>query len=294
MTGLSLRMTIQEAERDLLKILIPIYGQREAAAISDRVMEHLLNWKKIDRIIKKNFRLSQDQQSGLQKCKIELSESKPLQYVIGEAWFMGMKLYVDENVLIPRPETEELVEWILEDLKEQKYDGIWILDIGAGSGCVSIALKKRIQGVNVVSCDISSGALSVAMRNAEAQQVSINIVELDFLDRQTWYKLPTVDIIVSNPPYITLSEFDSLDKNVSQFEPHQALFVPDKDALIFYEAIAQFANEKLKKGGKIYVEINEKKASDVKELLSRFDFPDAEIRKDLQGSDRLIKATSLL
>jgi release factor glutamine methyltransferase len=286
-------MTIQEGERDLLQMLIPLYGEREAAAIGDRVMEHLLNWKKIDRIIHKNILLSQDQQSNLQKFKIELSEFKPLQYVIGEAWFMGMKFYVDENVLIPRPETEELVEWILQDLQSQKNE-IWILDIGTGSGCVSIALKKRLERVNVISCDISSGALGVAIRNAEAHEVHINFVELDFLDRQTWHKLPTVDVIVSNPPYITLSEFDSLDKNVSHFEPHHALFVPDQDALIFYKGIAQFAKEKLREGGKIYVEINEKKASDVKELLSQFGFPDVENRKDLQGSDRLIKATLLL
>jgi release factor glutamine methyltransferase len=287
-------MTIQEGEKDLLQILIPIYGEREAAAIGDRLMEHLLNWKKIDRIINKNTLLSPDQQSSLQKCKIELSKLKPLQYVIGEAWFMGMKFYVDENVLIPRPETEELVEWLLQDLKDQKYDGISVLDVGTGSGCISIALKKRLERVNIISCDISSGAIAVAMRNADAQQVSINFVEMDFLDRQSWYKLPAIDIIISNPPYITVSEFDSLDKNVSQFEPHQALFVPDRNPLIFYAAIAQFANEKLNKGGKIYVEINEKKASDVKELLSRSGFPNAENRKDLQGNDRLIKATSLL
>ena len=292
--GLSLRMTIFDAEKELTQALLTIYDEREAAAISDSVMEHLLQWKKVDRILNKTLQLNQEQLVTLKKFREELSANKPLQYMIHEAWFMGMKLYVDENVLIPRPETEELVEWVLEDLNADRKKGVKILDIGSGSGCIALALKKKFPEAKLISCDVSSGALGVARANADAQQVTIDFIELDFLNNQTWNKLPAVDVIVSNPPYITLSEFDSLEKNVSQYEPHLALFVPDQTSLIFYEAIAQFAKSRLTTGGKIFAEINEKKASDVKKLLSRFGFSVPEIRKDLQGSDRLIKATRLL
>jgi release factor glutamine methyltransferase len=287
-------MTIFDAERDLIRLLLPMYGEREAAAISDRVMEYLLQWKKIDRIIHKTIHLTQLQENELEKFRIELKENKPLQYVINEAWFMGMKFYVDESVLIPRPETEELVEWVLQDLTVQSKKAIRILDIGSGSGCIAIALKMKLPQANIISCEISQGALSVAKRNAQDKQVLVDFVALDFLNEQTRNKLPAVDIIVSNPPYISMSEYDSLDKHVSHFEPHQALFVPDENALVFYEAIAEFAQKNLRPGGKIFAELNEKKASDVKELLSHFGFANIEIRKDIQGTDRLIKATSLL
>jgi release factor glutamine methyltransferase len=283
-------MTIQEGEKDLVQRLLPIYGEREAAAISDRIMEYLLQRKKIDRILNKSILLTRDQSSRLEQFKKELSAHKPLQYVIHEAWFMGMKLYVDENVLIPRPETEELVGWVSEDLNTSKSKRIRILDIGSGSGCIAIALKKKFPQVNVISCDISSAALGVARRNADAQQAPIDFIELDFLDQGDRDRLPIVDIIVSNPPYIRLSEYDSLEKNVAQFEPHQALFVPDDHPLIFYEAIAQFAKNKLEAGGEIFAEINETKAGELKELFYRFGFVNVEIRKDLQGTDRLIKA----
>ena len=287
-----MRMTILEGEKELIQKLLPLYGEREAAAISDRIMEHLLQLQKIDRILNKSIQLSRDQLARFEKLRKELSAHKPLQYVIHEAWFLGMKLYVDENVLIPRPETEELVEWVLEE-PGIRMPNIRILDIGSGSGCISIALKKFLPETHLISCDISPGALIVAKRNAQMQQVSIEFTELDFLDQKAWDKLPLVDIIVSNPPYISLSEFDKLDKNVSRYEPHQALFVPDKDPLIFYEAIAQFAKSNLDISGKIFAEINQTRSSELQELFRRFGFANVEIRKDLHGNERFIRATRL-
>jgi release factor glutamine methyltransferase len=302
-------MTIHEAQQQLLFQLYHIYNNRETAAIADLVMGNITDWKKIDRIINKQVPLSLPQQELLKSYTEELLMHKPVQYVLHEAWFCGMKFYVDENVLIPRPETEELVEWIAEDTRnkvqetrykkqgtrnENQQNSLYILDVGSGSGCIPIALKKKISGAEIYSCDVSESALSVAKKNAIINNTGIHFLQLDFLSEKERNNLPAFDVIVSNPPYIPSQDKGTMNANVLNFEPHLALFVEDDNPLIFYNAIAAFAKEKLNPNGHAYVEIHENLASDVMKLFSFKGFQHIEVKKDMQGKDRMIKATMLL
>jgi release factor glutamine methyltransferase len=276
-------MTIQEAGQQLLRQLATIYDSREAANIADWVMEHLTGWKKSERVINKEYMLEPDKELLLKRYTQELLQHKPVQYVLHESWFCGMKLYVDENVLIPRPETEELVEWIISEVKEGK-----VLDIGTGSGCIAIALKKKLPRLDVTGCDVSEQALEVANKNKYA---NITLIQADILDSESWTRLPSPTVIVSNPPYIPLKDKNLMRDNVLQYEPHIALFVEDNDPLLFYGAIAAFAKRNLLPGGAIYVEIHEDLGSSVQEVFRANGFTHTEIRKDMQGKDRMVKAS---
>ncbi|HVM89660.1 MAG TPA: peptide chain release factor N(5)-glutamine methyltransferase [Puia sp.] len=297
-------MTIHEAQQQLLFQLYHIYDDREAAAIANLVMENITEWKRIDRVLNKNVPLSLPKTELLKRYTEELSAHKPVQYVLHEAWFAGMKFYVDENVLIPRPETEELVEWIVREVQHSdsavsspmtdNRQPLTVLDVGTGSGCIPIALKKKLPGAEIFSCDVSEAALYVAKKNAQENNTEINFLHIDFLKEEQRDQLPIVDIIVSNPPYIPLTEKITMQQNVIGYEPHLALFVEDDNALMFYEAIAAFAKTKLKPRGTVYVEIHEELAPHVKKLFSFSGFQQVEIKKDMQGKDRMIKATMLL
>jgi len=281
-------MTIQSAQQALLVQLKSLYDEREAANIGDWVMEHITGKKRIGRLLDKLQIMSEEQLSKLDRIGKELATYRPVQYVLGEAWFAGMKLYVNEHVLIPRPETEELVEWIVEEIQNSKFKIQNILDIGTGSGCIPIALQKKLPGLSVTSVDISKEALEVAAQNAEILGVVINLLSIDFLNENNWDQLPVVDIIVSNPPYIKQSESSSMAKNVLDFEPGLALFVPDEDALLFYRKIADFGKTHLSEQGSIFLEINEKLGKEVITLCENNSYH-VELRKDLQGRDRLVK-----
>ena len=300
-------MTIHEAQQQLLFQLYHLYDNREAANIADWVMEHITGWKKIDRIINKKVPLLPHRIEQLEQYTKELLEHKPVQYVLHEAWFCGMPFYVDEHVLIPRPETEELVEWIVQEAGSRKSEvgsqksearsdiglqtsDFRLLDIGTGSGCIPIALKKKLPWAQVYSCDVSEGALAVAQKNATAQQADVHLLQADFLNRDSWQQLPSVDLIVSNPPYIPQSDEHTMQPNVLEYEPHVALFVPNDDALLFYKAIAEFAQQKLQRGGSIYAEIHEDLGDQTKALFLSKGFTSVEIKKDMQGKDRMIKA----
>jgi release factor glutamine methyltransferase len=301
-------MTIHEAHQNLLLQLHPIYGDREAAAITELVMENVTKWKKIDRVINKNIPLSLSKTILLKKYTEELLSYKPVQYVLHEAWFAGTKFYVDENVLIPRPETEELVDWIVREVwssesgvgsrtrgeKFSIHDSTFtILDIGTGSGCIPIALKKKLPGAEIYSCDISEPALNIAKQNAIGNNADVHFIQLDFLDKKQRASLSSFDIIVSNPPYIPVKDKETMMRNVTDYEPHLALFVENDNPLIFYEAIADFAKEKLSVHGKIFVEMHEEQSSHVNKLFSSENFL-TEIKKDMQGKERMLKATRLL
>ncbi len=218
-----------------------------------------------------------------------LLNHEPVQYILNEAWFCGMKFYVDKNVLIPRPETEELVEWIIAGNKNQKPKIKNILDIGTGSGCIAITLKNKIPEVEMLACDISNAALAIVRKNAVDLHVSIDLVQLDFLIPDHWKQLPSVDIIVSNPPYVPQKDKEQMQPNVLKYEPTDALFVPDDDVLIFYKAIADFGKEKLNTDGSIYVEIHENLGEAVTRLFQSKGYT-TELRKDLQRKDRMVKA----
>ena len=284
-------MTIQQSYKQLLFQLYEMYGDREAANIADIVIENITGFKKVDRLINKQFPLNEEQLQLLNDYTNELLKHKPVQYVLSEVWFAGMKLYVDENVLIPRPETEELVEWIVKTVASRKSQVASILDIGTGSGCIPVVLKKKLLSVEVHALDISEEALNVAKRNAAIQQTEINFHLLNILDKNLWRQLPKFDIIVSNPPYVTQGEASSMQKNVLQYEPHLALFVDDEDAMKFYKAIAEFGLYHLNNNGQIFFEINEMMGKQICDLLNQYRYLNIELKKDLQNKDRMIKAT---
>ena len=218
-----------------------------------------------------------------------LQKNEPIQYVLGKETFCGLDFEVDSNVLIPRPETRELVEWIVAD---RKLDASCrILDIGTGSGCISISLAKFLSGAEVEAWDISEGALEVARRNAVR-----NAVEVLFRQQDVLYVLPgdtRYDVIVSNPPYITEKEKLDMDANVLDWEPFTALFVPDADPLLFYRKIAELGLSMLNIGGALYFEINRAYGQETVSMLERLSYKQIELRKDEWGNDRMVKACKL-
>jgi release factor glutamine methyltransferase len=295
-------MDWQQAQKELIIQLTPLYGDREAAVIADWTMESLSGWKKIDRLLHRSDLLPPENLNTYQKYTAELLAHRPVQYVLHESWFAGMKLYVDEHVLIPRPETEELVEWVLSSSPAtngrpgktptpQVPIAPTILDIGTGSGCIALALAKALPSSKVHACDISPNALAVARRNATTQDLPLTLHQLDFLDPQSWNTLPTIDCLVSNPPYIPIREKAEMATHVIDYEPNQALFVPDNDALVFYRALGQFAQQRLSKGGQLFVEIHEDMGTLVQQLFQEAGLTEVSLRQDLQGKDRMVKAT---
>jgi len=251
-------------------------------------MEHLTGSKKAERMIYKNEKITADEEGRLQLYIERLMANEPVQYVLNEAWFCGLKLYVDKSVLIPRPETEELVEWVIDGCRFP-IDKLSILDIGSGSGCIAIALKRRLGKAEVWSCDISEGALRVAIKNAASLGLDVNFFQLDFFNEDLRNALPDFDIIVSNPPYVTVADSNSMSPNVLNFEPSTALFVPDDDPLVFYKAITDFGFTHLTPNGTIFMESNEAFGIQVAELFNSKGFS-TEIKRDMQGKDRMIKA----
>jgi release factor glutamine methyltransferase len=280
-------MTIEEAYNNFTEKLKTIYEPREANNVADWIFESE-GIKRLNRITGKQTTINQSTDQLINKKLKQLLQHKPVQYVLNEAWFYKMKFFVNEHVLIPRPETEELVEWIVEELK-MKNEKLKILDIGSGSGCISIALKKELPGSEIISIDVSEEALKVARQNAIEQNVKIEFVQLDFLNEKSWSSLKSYNIIVSNPPYIPQNEKSKLDKNVIEHEPHLALFVQDNDPFIFYKRISEFAGSHLKKKGKIFVEVHEDYAAQVQKIFKERGFK-IERRKDLHGRDRMICA----
>ena len=253
--------------------------------------EFLHNFKRIDVALHPNFEVSE---SDLEKWKTIISElktEKPIQYITGEAWFYGLRFEVNENTLIPRPETEELVEWIVEGLKV-KGKGQRVLDIGTGSGCIPIALKKEIPNAAVFAIDISEKALEMARKNALDNQVQVNFIHQDILQSSNLLISKSsnllFDVIVSNPPYVRNLEKHEIKRNVLDYEPHLALFVDDSDALLFYRKIAQLALKSLAKNGKLFFEINQYLGKETVELVELLGFKNIELRKDFMGNDRMI------
>lgn len=283
-------MTIYLAYQQLLARLYEIYDNREAANIADMVIEYVTGQKKIDRILYKDIPVNGEQQEQLERLGSELLQHKPVQYVLGEAWFMDMKFRVNESVLIPRPETEELVEWILGDIKKSGNKEVSLFDIGTGSGCIPIAVRKKIPDVAVSAIDVSDSALQLAILNSIEQKVLVDFLHVDFLKEEEWNQLGQYNIIVSNPPYIRQSEEETMQDNVLKYEPHLALFVPNDDPLIFYKAIAKFALKHLKPGGSVYVEINEALGDNVVSLFKKGGFEQVLMKKDMQGKNRMVKA----
>ena len=280
-------MTIQQANQRLLFQLYSIYDNREAANIADWVMEHITGWRKIDRILYKEVPLTPGKLEQLENYGAQLAAAKPVQYVLQEAWFYAMKLFVNESVLIPRPETEELAAWVIAVNKDKRLKA---LDVGTGSGCLAIAIKKNFPETQLYGCDISKPALEVAAKNALVMATPVSFLQLDFTNEHDRELLPEVDLIISNPPYIPIQEKSSMRDNVTLFEPAIALFVEDDDPLVFYKAIADFAAKKLSAGGNIFLETHEDFAGKTAQLFIEKGFS-VEIRKDMQGKERMIRCS---
>ncbi len=282
-------MNIKQAYQQLLLQLSTIYENREAANIANWVIEYITKQNKINRILHRDMLISEKQLAELELYTTQLLQHQPVQYVLQEAWFFGLHFFVNEHVLIPRPETEELVKWTLNSLQENNLKEKKVLEIGTGSGCISIALKKNNPNLQITSIDISAEALVVAKQNASSLLSTITFKEINFLIESNWDKLEKYHIIISNPPYIKESEKATINKNVIAYEPHVALFVLDTDALIFYKKIAAFGKQHLLPNGKIFVEINEELGKETQEVFEQTGYT-TQLRKDLQGKERMLMA----
>lgn len=296
-------MKTGEAGQWLKEQLRDSYDGQESNAIATWVLEKLTGLPRTHRLAQRDEPLHAEQLHQLTAMAQRLQLHEPVQYVLNEAYFHGLKLYVDKNVLIPRPETEELVQWIVTDVKASgknvfendctkadKTRSLKILDVGTGSGCIALALKKNIPKAEVWGCDKSDEALNVARRNAATLDVRVDFQSVNFLDAAQWNSLPQTDILVSNPPYISEKEKYTMPPNVVEYEPRAALFVPDADPLVFYEAIARFGKEKLHENGAVYVEIHEAQGAAVVQLFKNAMYTTVELKKDIQGKDRMVKA----
>ena len=293
-------MLLKQYKTHFFDALKNIQDEQEIESFFFILTEYLHNLKRVDVALNPNYEISD---AAIEKWNVilaQLQQEKPIQYITGEAWFYGLQFEVNENTLIPRPETEELVEWIIESqkskVKSQKFE---ILDIGTGTGCIPISLKANLPHVNVSAIDVSEKALEVARRNAVSNKVEINFIQTNILEVEDLsqlqtpnFQLPTsFDIIVSNPPYVRNLEKEEIKKNVLDYEPHLALFVEDTDALLFYRKIAQLALKNLAPNGLLFFEINQYLGKETVELLKNLGLKNIELKKDIYGNDRMVKST---
>lgn len=263
-----------------------LYHKEEAEAIFLITVQHFLHLKRADYLLRKHQLIAEQDLNGMLKVLDRLATGEPIQYILGETSFYGLTFKVNPSVLIPRSETEELVEWIIE--KAPLFSVQSVLDIGTGSGCIAISLKKNLPSATVYALDISEASLTTAADNAILNGVEINFIHDDILKTRLLPTEATYSIIVSNPPYIKMDEKPAMHQNVLANEPHHALFVSDEKPLIFYEAIADFALLALEKGGLLFFEINEYLGTATVSLLREKGFEQIELRKDMQGKDRMI------
>ncbi|PRY52323.1 release factor glutamine methyltransferase [Arcticibacter pallidicorallinus] len=284
-------MTIGEMEQRFVAELTGQYGEGEAVSLANLAIGDVCDLSYGRSFQNRSRDLSPEQELLLSEILDGLKKEVPLQYLMGVADFFGLKFKVAPGVLIPRPETEELVDWILKDVAKDwtKERPHLIVDIGTGSGCIPIALKKKLPEVEIISVDVSEDALGIASANVLLHEVDVKLIKGDVLAGLTNFAAGSVDIIVSNPPYITGSEMEGMHANVLNNEPELALFVPDEDPLLFYRVILELAQHCLVPGGSVYFEINSQMGNQMLALLDRYDFK-GELRKDISGQDRMIKA----
>ncbi|HQT23511.1 MAG: protein-(glutamine-N5) methyltransferase, release factor-specific [Sphingobacteriales bacterium 17-39-43] len=286
-------MTFRETEQIYTDSLRLIYDRREAASLAWLSISHVCKLERAEYLNLKDTEIPTDKFQSLLKILEELKTGKPLQYVIGETEFYGMTFKVNPSVLIPRPETEELVEWILSDIRKSKIsiEGLKIIDIGTGSGCIPISLKKNLPEAQLFALDISPEALGVSKQNAALNTTRIQFIQDDIRNSVSRELIgEKFGIIVSNPPYVTEAEKQQMLPNVLEHEPHLALFVPNDDPLIFYRAIADFAIKHTDTNGSLYLEINENLGEETVQLLKQMGFKNIELRQDLSGKDRMISS----
>ncbi|MWB96409.1 peptide chain release factor N(5)-glutamine methyltransferase [Flavobacterium sp. GA093] len=277
-------MKIKQYRTQFIQELTSFYDPYEAESFFYLILEDKHKLRQIDVALNHELIFTESDIKVWESLLVELKKEVPIQYLLGKTNFYGLDFEVNENVLIPRPETEELVEWIINENTSSKK--IKILDIGTGSGCIAVSLAKNLPNAQVYAIDVSKKALETAKRNAESNEVEVffllqNILETEDLKEQ-------FDIIVSNPPYVRNLEKEEIKKNVLDYEPHLALFVEDHDALVFYRKIAELAQKNLQKKGQLYFEINQYLGEEMKDLLQNMNFKNIELKKDIYGNDRML------
>jgi len=272
--------------QQIINDLKHIYSVREARNIALDVVQQVTKWPRIQILSGSSLKLTEEQGSLLKSFVERLKRNEPIQYVLGTAEFFGLTLKVDKRVLIPRPETEELVEWVLKDSKKESR----IIDLCTGSGCIAIALAKHLPEARISAYDLSVEALELARENGTQNNVDVDFFQADILVDDFAEHIPEMDIIVSNPPYVLEREKRQMQQNVLDFEPSMALFVPDTNPMLFYEAIARIASSKLKSGGALFVEINQTFGKETISLFENKGFCHVRLNNDLYGNARMVKA----
>ncbi|MDL2143127.1 MULTISPECIES: peptide chain release factor N(5)-glutamine methyltransferase [Flavobacterium] len=283
-------MKIKQYRTQFIKDLSPFYDAYEAESFFYLILEDKHQLRQIDLALNHELAFSEDDFLIWDFLVLQLKKEVPIQYLLGKTHFYGLDFEVNENVLIPRPETEELVEWIINDNSGgTKSKKIKILDIGTGSGCIAISLAKNLPHAEVYAIDVSKKAIATAKRNAVRNKVEVTFMLQNILETEELKH--NFDIIVSNPPYVRNLEKEEIKKNVLDYEPHLALFVDDNDALIFYRKIAELARENLLQNGQLYFEINQYLGKEMIDLLEKMNFNNIELKKDIYDNDRMIKGT---
>jgi release factor glutamine methyltransferase len=281
-------MTIKEASGLISQELKDLYSPEEITSIIDIIFKHLMNFKKFEIILHFDTLVPDTIKVQIYDIIQQLKRNKPIQYILGSTEFYGFPFVVNESVLIPRPETEELVYWIVNDYRGKKPR---IIDIGTGSGCIAITLAKLLPEAILHAAEISEKALENARINALQNKVTVEFHQMDILSEHL-PDLEPFDIIVSNPPYVTVSQKEQIEANVLDYEPHLALFVPKNDPLIFYRAIGKFARKRLKNSGNLYFEINEDLPDETAACMQQLKF-NVELKKDIHNKKRMLKASFL-
>lgn len=280
-------MLLNDIKQALKKQLAGQFESVELNPILSILIEHVTGWDQVQQVIHKDNAISEEQVLAFETAATALLTGRPIQYITGKTWFMGEPYIVNDQVLIPRPETEELVDWVIE-YAAIKGKALRILDIGTGSGCIAIAIKKALPEAIVSAIDISTGAIKIAATNAATLKADIELIALDILN--TAFLPGQYDVIVSNPPYIPMQEMKNMELQVTDHEPNIALFVPDEDPLVFYKAIARLAKLHLSTNGQLFFEIHYDQGDAMIALLDEMHFH-AELRTDLFGKDRMVRAS---
>lgn len=282
-------MTLKELKSTFITQLSEVYPSQEVESIFTVLSEYFLNYTRLETVLKADESLSEEIIKHFENAISRLKRQEPVQYICGKTQFYSLPFKVDKHTLIPRPETEGLVRWIIDDENKKQTKSKTLLDIGTGSGCIAISLAKNLKDIDVSALDFSPEALKTAHKNSVLNSVKVTFFELDLLNEQT---LPQrYDIMVSNPPYVRELEKSNMPSNVLEYEPKSALFVTDKDPFLFYRRIARLANLYLTDNGRVYFEINEYLSDELKALLLTERFTDIEVRKDIFGKDRMIKCS---
>lgn len=268
--------------------LSPTFSEREISFFYKQSVAHRMNVPISEIILLANQLLSESDLLFFHHIIRRLNQNEPFQYVLGETEFYGLQLKCDKRALIPRPETEELVDWVVHSEYPEMPK---IVDVCSGSGCIALGIKSKIRHAQVVGVDISHEAIELSIENANSNHLQVDFIELDILKQQLPFEDASLDVLVSNPPYVLEREKSEMNANVLNFEPHIALFVENKNPMLFYECIIQKAYAKLKKGGRIYFEINEKYANETTQLLEASAYSNVIIKTDLQAKDRMVSAT---